>query len=205
MLVERYDGKTKKDDRKKYVLIAVGVVLIIILYKLLTMWIYNISHPVPDVVVAFGAATVTDFQEEDDMEALLKPYALDLDGNGKAVVDVIPYEISENEAMLMAGITDAGGEDGQASFLGCITEAAALLYITHEASMLDRYFNDSYLSELPAELASKTYPYCADISGCGMLEEQRLGRVPFYAGIRKGVTEEEYQIALNIIQAIIES
>lgn len=200
--MERYDGKTRKDDIKKYALIAAGVVVLIILYNLLTFVVQKVSHPTPDIVVVFGAATVTDYQEEDDMEAILKAWASDLDGNGKTVVDVVAYDIRENEAMTTVGVKEVGAEDGQLTFTSSITEGAALIYITHDTSVLDSYFEGTYLAELPQELASEEYGCCVNISGCSMLEEQGLGKVPFYAGVKKDATAEEYELAVEILRQL---
>lgn len=205
--MERYDGKTRKDDIKKYALIAAGVVVLIILYNVLTFVVHKVSHPTPDILVVFGAATVTDDQEEDDMEAIFKAWASDLDGNGKTVVDVVAYDLRENEtmtvvgveAMTVAGIKEVGAEDGEMTLASSITEGAALIYITHDTSMLDSYFCETYLAELPQELVSEEYDCCVNISGCSMLVEQGLGKVPFYAGVKKDATAEEYDLAVELL------
>lgn len=199
--MERYDGKTKKDDYKKYALIGAGVVLLIILYNVLVFVVQKVSHPTPDVTVVFGAETVTDFQEEDDMERLLKQFATDLDGNGKVVVDVVPYDIRNNDAMDLYGVTAVGAEDGWDSFSGCLGQGEGVIFITHDRSLLP----GEYLETLPEELASDVADYLADITGCEMLVEQNLGRVTFYAAIRKGVTQEEYDTAVAMIKGIMEN
>ncbi len=200
--MERYDGKTKKDDYKKYALIAAGVVLLIVLYHVLTFVVHKVSHPTPDVVVVFGAATITDFQEEDDMEAEMKQSAADLDGNGKTVVDVVPYDIRENAAMSSSGLKDVGAEDGQGSFYGAIQNGEGLIFITHEASLLESCFTEEYLSALPEDMMEGDDPYRFNITGCAMLEAQSLGKVEFYAGIRKDATREEYDTAVAILRAL---
>ena len=42
--MERYDGKSKKDDYRKYALIAAGVVLVIILYHVITWAAVSYTH-----------------------------------------------------------------------------------------------------------------------------------------------------------------
>ena len=202
--MERYDGKTKKDDYKKYALIAAGVVLLIVLYNVLTFVVHKVSHPAPDIVVVFGAATVTDYQEEDDMEAYFKDFAWDLDGSGKVVVDVVPYDLRENEAMTVSGVKDVGAEDGQVTFSASFEAGAALIYITHDTDALNQYFHEDYLAQLPEDLISENYDHGAEITGCTLLVEQGLGKVPFYAGIGKDAAEDEYEIAVNILRALKE-
>lgn len=200
--MERYDGKTRKDDIKKYILIALAVVLVIILYRGLTSLIYKVSHPTPDLVVVYGVETVTDYQEEDDMEALMEDFASDLDGNGKVVVDVLPFDFQANPAMISSGVAEVA-EDQMDSFGGCVESGYGLIYITHEVNMLEYYFTGDYLAELPEDLRSDEDPYRLDISGCGLLETQKLQRVEgFYAGIRKDATQEEYDTAVAILRGI---
>ena len=83
--MERYDGKTRKDDIKKYVLIGAGIVLVILLYNLATYAIRRLSHPTPDMSVVIASTKILDDQMTDDAETLLSPLVVDLDGNGKAV------------------------------------------------------------------------------------------------------------------------
>ena len=200
--MERYDGKTRKDDIKKYFLIALGVVLVIILYRCLTGLIYKVSHPTPDLVVVYGVETVTDYQEEDDMEALMKEFASDLDGNGKVVVDVLPFDFQLNPAMMSSGVGEIA-EEPMESFCGCMESGYGLIYITHDVNVLNHYFTDEYLAELPEELVDEKNPCCTDISGCEMLAGQKLQRVEgFYAGIRKDATPEEYEVAVAILRGI---
>lgn len=199
MGMERYDGKTKKDDYKKYALIALAVVVVIILYNVFTAVVQKLSHPDPDVVVIFGAETVTDFQEEDDMELFLKQFATDLDGNGKIVVDVVPYDIRENMELNTYGLKEVGAQDGSGSFGAHITSGNGLIFITHATDLLP----EKYLEPLPDDLAGDS-DYLLDITGCSMLTQQGLSRISFYAGIRKGAQGEEYETAVAMLKGILE-
>ena len=78
-----------------------------------------------------------------------------------------------------------------------------MIYITHDVNVLNHYFTDEYLAELPEELVDEKNPCCTDISGCEMLAGQKLQRVEgFYAGIRKDVSAEEYETAVAILRGI---
>lgn len=109
--MERYDGKTKKDDYKKYALIALGVVAVIIVINVITYVVRKVSHPTPDMSIVVACAKVVDFQMQDEMELYLKPLVGDLDGNGREVAEVVPLRMVENEAMAQAGIGAVGAED----------------------------------------------------------------------------------------------
>lgn len=202
--MERYDGKTRKDDIKKYVLIAAAVILIIVLYKVLTGVIYKVSHPAPDVVVVYGAAMVTDFQMEDEMEAALKKYAADLDGNGRSVVDVVPFDIRQNDAIAEAGVASVGATDGRSSFLSCLREGSGLVFITHDEALL-KSFSEDTCAALPDELQDPQKPFCVDISGCDMLQEQGLGEKAFYAAISKNADDAAYETALTMLRGLKKS
>lgn len=204
MTMERYDGKTRKDDIKKYVLIAAAVILVIVLYKVLTGVIYTVSHPDPDMVVVYGAAMVTDFQMEDEMEYALKEYGTDLDDSGKTVVDVVPYDIRQNSAMAESGVGNVGAEDGRSSFISRLRDGNGLIFVTHDEALL-KSFNEDNCAELPEKMADKTYPFCVDISGCQMLEEQGIGDKHFYGAISKNASPEEYEAAVTMLRSLMKT
>ena len=205
--MERYDGKTKKDDYKKYALIALGVVAVIVLYVALTRVIKKVSHPTPDVSVVVACTKVVDFQMEDGMEAYLKPLVKDLDGNGKAVADVVPLYLVPNEAIAANGLDAVGAESDIDRLRTYISEGECPLFlVSHEpgsyGSAKDLCCTERNCRELPEDLQTADNPYCTELTGIAMLEQQKMEKIPFYGCIQKDATQEEYDLCVDILRQL---
>lgn len=159
---------------KKYALIALGAVAVIILYVVITQVIKKVSHPTPDLSVVVACGKVVDFQMEDEMEAYLKPMVGDLDGNGKAVADVVPLTLRENEAVMQAGV----GEMGADQLRAYITDGTYKLYLLSDEERpgvfqaAKAYCSENYCRALPEDLAAEDNPYCTEMTGCELLTKQ---------------------------------
>lgn len=199
--MERYDGKTKKDDYKKYALIAAGIILVIVLYKVITSVTYALSHPTPDITVVVGCEAVIDFQMEDEMELYLKEFATDLDGNGKVVVDLVPYDIRRNEAVDASGVLEVGGWE---RFGASIENGDGALYLMTRGTFSAKrsYANGDNCAALPEDLAPAEEPWCVEITGCELLQEQGFGQAQFYGAISKYATDQEYELAVEILRQL---
>ena len=212
--MERYDGKTRKDDYKKYALIAAGVVALIVAYKLVTWGIYRLSHPAPDLTVVLACERVLDFDAEDTLESELSACIPDLDGNGKTVVDVVPLHLTENEAIKSNELDQVGAKtdiDLLDEYFNKGTYRLFLLSNRAEGqpafsdyvgmqSAVYQYCNGSYCRQLPDGLADENNPYCAKLTGVKMLEDIGWGQLPFYGCIQKDASEEEYELAVSILR-----
>lgn len=216
--MERYDGKTKKDDYIKYVLIAAGIVVLIIGYKLITRAIYKTAHPTPDMTVIVACENAVDFDAEDSLEAALSEHIPDLDGNGKTVVDVKALKLAENEAIVHYELDMAGAKSDLDLLEEYLTEGTYMLFLLENAaegqpifddyvgmqSAVYEYCNKFYCSPLPEDLSADNQ-YCVNITGCKLFEDIGWERVPFYGCIQKDASDEEYEIAVNMLHMIKDS
>ena len=206
--MERYDGKTKKDDYKKYALIALGVVAVIVLYCVVTRVIKKVSHPTPDMSIVVACSKVVDFQMEDEMELYLKPLMDDLDGNGKAVADVVPLRTVINEAISQAGVGAVGAESDIDRLQSYISGGAYPLFLVSDEP-LGGYSGakavcctEQNCKKLPEDLQTEDNPYCTELTGIEMLAEQKMEKIPFYGCIQKDATEEEYALCVKILRQL---
>lgn len=206
--MERYDGKTKKDDYKKYALIALGVVAVIIVINVITYVVKKVSHPTPDVSVVVACAKVVDFQVQDEMELYLKPLVGDLDGNGREVAAVVPLRVVENEAMAQAGVGAVGAEDDIGRLNSYIASGEYKLFLVSDeprgtySGAMATCCKETYCRELPEDLQTNDNSYCTELTGIAMLEEQGMGRIPFYGCIQKDATDEEYDHLVEILRQL---
>ena len=191
--MERYDGKTRKDDIKKYALIGAGIVLVIILYNLTAYAIRRLSHPTPDMSVVIASTKILDDQMTGDAEALLAPLVGDLDGNGKAVVEVIPLNLWRETAM------EADSDTAKLSeYMG---DGTYKLFLISSDANWRLYCKESHCRALPEDLAEED-PYYVKLPGSALFQEAKMGLIDFYACIQKDATDEEYDAMVALLRQL---
>ena len=193
--MERYDGKTRKDDIKKYVLIGVGVVLLIILYNLTTYAIRRLSHPTPDMSVVIASTKILDDQMTEDAEKLLSPLVGDLDGNGKAGVDVIPLNLWRNSAI--------EADSDSAKLSDYMSDGTYHLFLISSDANWSFYCKASFCRELPEDLATGN-AYCVKLPGNALFQDEKMGLIDFYGCIHKDATDAEYDAMVALLRALKE-
>lgn len=191
--MERYDGKTRKDDIKKYVLIGVGVVLVILLYNLTTYAIRRLSHPTPDMSVVIASTKILDDQMTDDVEALLSPLVGDLDGNGKAVVEVVPLNLWRETAM--------EADSDTAKLAEYIEDGIYRLFLISSDANWRLYCKASHCRALPEDLAEED-PYYVKLPGSVLFRETKMGLIDFYGCIQKDATDTEYDAMVALLREL---
>ena len=214
--MERYDGKTKKDDYIKYALIGGGILLLIVLYKVVTWGIYRFCHPTPDMTVVIACEHTVDIQDEKSLEKALAACIPDLDGNGKTVVEVVALRMVENEAITVSGVNLAGAQSDPDRLAEYISQGTYDLFLlANEAETrpaihsqigippaVASYCNSDYCRRLPEALASGNNPYCASLTGCKIFSDLGWERVPFYGCVQKNASQEMYELSLEILEQL---
>lgn len=211
--MERYDGKTKRDDYIKYALIAAGIIVIIVLYKFITWGIYTISHPSPDITVVVACELALDFDIQNSLEESLEVALPDIDGNGKTVVEVLTLRTEENEEITRNELDKAGAKTDIDLLREYISEGPYTLFLLIDAKknffVGDSYVNEPphitycnsrYCQELPEDLRNTDSSYYIDLTGCSATRSIGWENIPFYGCIRKGSTEEEANLAISILR-----
>jgi len=212
--MERYDGKTRKDDVKKYILIAIGVILLIVLYKLFVYIVVRVSHPTPDMRVVIVSTKIIDYSLADEAESYLGPLAGDLDGNGRAVVEVIPLNMAGNEGIAAFGSEGAEIDSDRTLLKRYLTEGTYHIFLLGKNkpspdspaefqnsgdSYWREYCNAKYLRKLPEDLASADSEYYTEIPGDTIFSETKMSLVTFCGCIHKDATDEEYDEAIALL------
>ncbi len=191
--MERYDGKTRKDDIKKYVIIGIGVVVLIILYNLLTYGIRRLSHPTPDMSVVIGSTKILDDQMTEDAERLLAPLVGNLDGNGREVVDVVPLNLWRDSAVGMD--TDAEKLDDY------MANGTYHLFFVSSDYNWKLYCTAANCRTLPEDLPGDS-EYYVKVPGSVLFKETKMGLIDFYCCIHKEASEEEYQAMTALLRKL---
>ena len=215
--MERYDGKARKDDVKRYILIALGVVLLIVLYRLFVYIVVRVSHPTPDMSVVIASTKIIDYSMADEAEACLGPLVGDLDKNGRAVVDVIPLNMAENEGITALGSEGIEVESDRTLLKRYLTEGTYHIFLLGKngtnpdlpekfQSIGDSYWrgycNSKYLRKLPEDLASEDCEYYTEIPGDTIFSETKMSLVTFCGCIHKDATDEEYDEMVALMRKL---
>ena len=193
--MERYDGKTRKDDIKKYILIGLGIVLLIVLYNATVYLVKRVSHPTPDITVVIASTKILDYVMADEAEAFLAPLVGDLDGNGKAVVEVIPLNMTANEGVATMQHYGADVKTDATLLDEYIHDGTYHLFILNA----NTYCKSTYCRELPKDLASDDSIYYVEIPGDAIFEETKMSLVNFYGCIHKDATNDEYNVMVKLL------
>lgn len=191
--MERYDGRTRKDDIKKYNLIGVGVVLVIILYNLAAYAIRRLSHPTPDMSVVIASTKILDDQMAEDAEKLLSPLVGDLDGNGRAVAEVVPLNLWRDTAI-------ASDSDTEKLRTYMADGTYRLFFISSDANWR-LYCKGDNCRALPEDLAEED-PYYIRLPGSVFFQEAKMGLIDFYGCIQKDASDAEYDAMVQLLRKL---
>lgn len=214
--MERYDGKSQKDDYIKYALIAAGVVALIIVYKMITWGIHKVSHPEPDMTVIVACETAMDFDAEETLESDLSACIPDINGDGKSIVDVVALHLVENEAIEHYELDKVGAQTDIALLDEYFIKGTYSLFLLSNKAEGQPIFNDYvgmqsavysycnkfYCRPLPEDLAGRSNEYCVNLTECRLFEKIGWGQIPFYGCIQKDASDAEYELAVNILRII---
>lgn len=86
--MERYDGKTRKDDYVKYAMIGIGAVIVIIVLVVLTNILKQRNQVEPDYKLVFACSESLSQDVLDDIETAVGNVVGDVNGDGKVFVEI---------------------------------------------------------------------------------------------------------------------
>lgn len=185
---ERYDGKTRKDDYRKYVLIAGAVILVIVLWIVIYQ-VFGTANKDPDLSVAFVAYGVPSDDAQDLLEDFLEETVGDINGDGHSIVEIsyVDYSMGNGDDQIMIRFN----EDEYILFILSNQDAAS-----RPAERLEDYFvKVDGLDEVLTQVNNTT-----------LFEEMELSDFEFYAAIveREATSyADQTEAAVKVIQAIL--
>ena len=186
---ERYDGKTRKDDYKKYILIAAAVVLVIVIW-IVVFKVFGTSNKDPDLSMVFVAYGVPSDDAQAQLEEFVEETVGDLNGDGHSIVDIsyVDYSITNGDDQMMIRFS----EDEYILFILSNQDAAY-----NPADRLEDYFVAvDGLDEVMTQ-----------INNTVLFEELGLSQFEFYAAIVERGDEyaSQTQASVEVIQAILDT
>lgn len=228
--MERYDGKTKRDDYIKYGLIAAGVLLLILGYVLLTGYLKRTYQKEPDYRVVLCSEEAFGEQVTKDLQNMLQKLVGDRNGDGTELVElkvlrVTDYGQAKMDAELaMEEYMDAQAQGVEASlrenFSGLSMDDDAnrmLLYMTtgeYDLFILSdqprggfrgaatTYCEAGYFAELPEDIQSEAGSDRCDISDAPFWKQLGYEDIPFYACVLDSGDAAAEKEAIELIRQL---
>ena len=229
--MERYDGKTKKDDYIKYGLITAGVIMIFTIIFTANHLVRKHFHKEPDYKVVLVSEEALDAERVEALEAMFGMIVGDLNGDGVSIVTVDALRITdEAHARLIdsdaaesyweaieAGALPEDVEPPAQKYSGLDVEAdlgrmmvdlsngECYLFLLSEQPLGDFAGAASayreYFMELPEDLQSDVFPQYMDISDAPFWAELGIDNVTIYGGVLDG-DGAETAFALEILSEV---
>lgn len=203
--MERYDGKTRKDDIKKYTLIGLAVVVVLVGFFLLQHF-FGTKDPDPDYTVLYAGDYSLSDSASEYMAEYIGEIVGDLNGDGTVLVDVIsisvnPEDYGTSTTMFQYLAIQMANEDVQLVFLTDEPEEA----LGFEGLSSNYCGQDGYFAELPEELADEKYSNRCRVDQTELFQNLGYSSVPeVYAHVLDGNHDEEEAMAFaqSVIEAI---
>ena len=226
--MERYDGKTKRDDYIKYGLITAGVILILAIIFTANHLVRKRYHKEPDYKVVLVSEEAFDAERVEALEAMLGRIVGDLNGDGVSMVTVDALRITDEAyarqidsdaaesywAAFEAGAFSEDVEPPAQKYSGLTVETdmgrmmvdlsngECYLFLLSEQPLGDFTGAASayreYFMELPENLQSDAFPQYMDISDAPFWAELGIENTTFYGGVLDG-DGAETAFALEIL------
>lgn len=199
-------------ERKRRTQIAAVCCVGLVVAAGITYFLYRVVdeqvNPDRDYQVCFATPGYLSEKEVHAMEHVIEAVVGDLDGNGKECTVVDYYQIIPDmnygipiTSKYFRNWLETGEnwhEDGK----------TVLFFLANmefdEFNICDDLNFSRYCLKLPEELQTGDNKYCVDVTGTAMFRAVELGELPVYACISECATEEEYGLAVEVLNRILE-
>lgn len=228
--MERYDGKTKKDDYIKYGLIAAAVILVVVGLSLLTRHLKKTYQKEPDYTVVIGSEEAFGETVQEDLERMLAALVGDLNGDGEALVELkvlrltdyaqakLDQEAAEEayfdaleagaEASMTENFSGLTMDDDFNQLLLMMTTGQCDLFILSDQprgsfrGAATTYCEAGYFLELPEELRDEDFSSRCDISQAPFWKQLGYEDISFYACVLDTGDSQKENFAVKLIPAL---
>ena len=229
--MERYDGKTRKDDQLRYGLIALSAAAALGGLLLLRHFFWKPVQTEPDCRVAVVSEEAFNEAMTGGLRQMLEKLVGDRNGDGQAVVEldilrVTDYTAAKAIDMAAAEANLTAAENGEASDLPAqkyqgltvdadanrlmvdLTSGEYELFLLSDQPLGDfpgaaaAYSRQDYFMELPEDLRDGKYPGGVDLTGAPFWAELGLEGVPFYGFVLDGISDRQAEFAADLLSRL---
>lgn len=224
--MERYDGKTKQDDIRKYTLIAAGILLLLIVWFVFFHHMTSGKKVAPDLGVVLVSEEAFHDNIKSELESMLERLVGDRNGDGKSHVSVDYLRITDYSAAMkidseaaeeylakiQAGSEEAVPEqkyrgltvdDDANRLLVDLSSGEYSLFLLSDQPLgnfrgaASTYGQQGYFMELPEALQSDASPELRDLSRAPFWSELGLEDISFFGGVLEDCKDSD--IALEVL------
>ena len=207
--MERYDGKSRKDDYVKYALIGIGAVIVIIVLVVLTNILKQRNQVEPDYKLVFACSESLSQDVLDDIETAVGNVVGDFNGDGKVFIEIQDLRLFDSSGGNIEEASSTGNldDDFNRMALYLANGEYTLFLLSDEPSGSFRgaattYCEAGYFASLPDGIADAVVDSRMDLSGAPFLKEVGLDEIPFYGCVLVSANQDEYDIAVGILRAL---
>ena len=206
--MERYDGKTRKDDIKKYTLFGLGVLIVVVGISLLTGFLKRKNTVEPDyrVVVACSESLSQDVVE--DLENVIGGVVGDRNGDGTVSITVQALRLVDVSGNIdLANPGENADDDFNRMAIDLADGSYELFLLSDEPSggfkgAATVYCEADFFAELPEDLADPTCLTRTSLKDAPFWSEIGLETIDFYGCVPdRGDTAAENQ-AIDILREL---
>ena len=206
--MERYDGKTRKDDIKKYTLIGLVIAVFIVGVCLLTSFLKRKNTVEPDyrVVVACSESLSQDVVEA--LENAIGGVTGDLNGDGTVSVTVQSLRLVDQSGNIdLANPGENADDDFNRMAVYLADGSYDLFLLSDEPSggflgAATVYCNAGFFTDLPEDLADPDCPSRTSLENAPFFSEIGLDSVPFYGCVLNSGKTEQMSQAIDILRKL---
>ena len=206
--MERYDGKTRKDDIKKYTLIGLGVLIVVVGSSLLTGYLKRKNTVEPDYRVVVACSESLSQDVVDDLENVIGGVVGDRNGDGTVSVTVQALRLVDVSGNIdLANPGENADDDFNRMAIYLADGSYDLFLLSDEPSggflgAATVYCEADFFAELPDGLADPTCKTRASLKDAPFWSEIGLETIDFYGCVPdRGDTAAENQ-AIDILREL---
>jgi hypothetical protein len=194
---ERYDGKTRRDDIKKYILIAV-IVAVAVGAWLLIYNLFGTKNKAADLNVTFVSYGVPSDSAQEQLESFLKETVGDANGDGRTIVRIyyVDFSMGNGDDQMLVQLSESDRAlfllSNQTSAYGSGASERFSEYFT-VVDGLDEVMTQVNQTQLFADLGLENFEFYAAVldRGAGYEEQTALAVDTIKAILATGTAETE--------------
>lgn len=206
--MERYDGKTRKDDIKKYTLIGLGILVLIVGITLLTRFLKQKNTVEPDYQVVVACSETLNQSVVENLERAIGGVTGDLNGDGTVSVVVQSLRLVDLSGNIdLANPGENADDDFNRMAVYLADGSYDLFLLSDEPSggflgAATVYCGAGFFIELPEDLADPDCLSRTSLEGAPFFSEIGLDSVPFYGCVLSSGKTEATNQAIDILREL---
>ena len=202
--MERYDGKTRKDDIKKYTRMGLGILVLIVGITLLTRFLKQKNTVEPDYQVVVACSETLNQTVVENLERAIGGVTGDLNGDGTVSVLVQSLRLVDLSGNIdLANPGENADDDFNRMAVYLADGSYDLFLLSDEPSggflgAATVYCDAGFFIELPEDLSDPDCPSRASLEDAPFFREIGLDSVPLYGCVlssgKTGATNQAIDI-----------